>query len=255
MQIDELIINRDYKSFNIVSSGCEVCKSMHHFGPAVRPHWLLHYVTSGFGRFEKEGKVYYLQPGQMFVIPPYVTTYYEADAEHPWSYIWVGFNAEDELPVELPDVLTAPELGSVFESMKRCSELNNGKEAFLLSKVWEMFSILLEKSDNKSDWIDIALNFINNNYHNKISITDVADKVCFDRSYFSSAFKKKMRISPQQYLLKLRMEKAANLIKNSGVRPSVAATSVGYDDIFVFSKAFKKHFGVSPRAYLYDERV
>lgn len=255
MQVEELILNRNYAGFNIVNCGSEECKPLHHFGPAVRQHWLLHYVTSGFGRFEKDGEIYHLQPGQMFVIPPYITTYYEADIDHPWTYIWIGFKADDKLPVELPDILTVPELGTLFESFKQCSGLNNGKEAFLLSKVWEMFSILLEKSDKKSDWIDIALDFINNNYHNKISITDIADKVCFERSYFSSAFKKKMRISPQQYLFKLRMEKAADLIKNGGVKPSVAAFSVGYDDLFLFSKSFKRHFGLSPREYIKSFRL
>ena len=253
MQYTELLINRNYDGFNVVDFGHHDCKPFHSFGPAVRPYWLLHYVTTGFGRFEKEGRVYNLQPGQIFVIPPYVTTYYEADGKKPWNYIWIGFTADSELPMSLPDIITAPELGALFESMKQSSKLSNGKEAFLSAKVWELFSILLEQSKYVDDWVDAALNYINNSYHNKISITDIADKVGFERSYFSSAFKGKIGTSPKQYLLKLRMEKAAILMKSNGVKPSVAAASVGYDDIFVFSKAFKKHFGVSPRAYYSNE--
>lgn len=249
MQYTELLIDKNYDSFNPVDFGYHDCKPSHHFGPAVRQYWLLHYVTSGFGRFEKEGKVYHLQPGQIFVIPPHVTTYYEADSKRPWVYIWIGFTAENSLPIDLPDVITAPELGTLFESMKLCSKMSNGKEAYLSAKIWEMFSILLEQTKQSNDWTDAAISFMNNNYHNPINITEIAKRIGFDRSYFSSAFKKKIGISPQQYLLNLRMEKAAELMLKSGVKPSVAAASVGYDDLFVFSKAFKKHFGVSPRGY------
>lgn len=250
MQYSELLINRNYDSFNVVDFGYENCEPMHHFGPAVRDYCLMHYVTSGFGRFEIEGRVYNLKPGQIFVIPKGVTTYYEADYKKPWNYIWIGFTSNTELPMELPDIITSPELGMLFESMKQCSKMNNGKEAFLSAKVWEMFGILLERTSKSNDWIDAAVSFMNNNYHYRINITDVAEKIGFDRSYFSSAFKNKMGITPQQYLLNIRMEKAADLMLKSGVKPSVAAISVGYEDMFVFSKAFKRHFGVSPREYI-----
>ena len=250
MPYSELLIDRNYDSFNVVDFGYQSCNPSHHFGPAVRSYWLMHYVTSGFGRFEIEGRVYDLQPGQIFVIPQDVTTYYEADAKKPWNYIWVGFTSSQDLPIELPDVITTPELGTLFESLKQCSKMSNGKEAFLSAKVWEIFSILLERTSKSNDWIDAAMSFMNNNYHNGINITDVAEKIGFDRSYFSSAFKKKIGITPQQYLLNIRMEKAADLMLKSGVKPSVAAISVGYEDMFVFSKAFKRHFGVSPREYI-----
>ena len=128
-------------------------------------------------------------------------------------------------------------------------KMKSGKEAFLSGKIWELFAVLLEQTKQSADWIDIAVNFMHNNYHRKLKITDIADKVGFDRSYFSSAFKKRMGMSPQSFLIKLRMEKAATLMLKSDVKPSIAAVSVGYDDIFVFSKAFKKHFGIPPREF------
>ncbi len=250
MQYSELITNKYYQSLNPYDFGFEDCRPSHHFGPAVRPHWLLHYIVSGFGTFIKDGKTYKLGPGQMFIIEPGETTYYEADINKPWNYIWVGFTTEAELPVELPAVLTAPELGKVFEAMKKCSKMGNGKEAYLSGKIWELFAMILAQTKQNEDWLDMAISFMNTNSHNKITIAEIADKVGFDRCYFSTAFKKRKGISPQRFLLNLRMEKAASMMLNSKVKPSVAAVSVGYDDIFVFSKAFKKHFGVSPRSYI-----
>ncbi len=251
----ELIKYKKFSGINPCDFGYEICDPSHHFGPAVRENWLLHYVVSGFGRFEKEGKVFELTPGQIFVIPPGVTTYYEADAKHPWTYIWIGFTATDELPIKIPTVITAPELGEIFEDMKRCSEFESGKEEFLLSKIWEMFSILQKNAQTADEWINNAINYIHQNYHNPITVSDIVDVIGFDRCYFSSIFKKKTGLSPSRYLMKLRMEKAATLMLKSGVKPSVAANSVGYDDIFTFSKVFKKHFGVSPRYYTKDNNV
>ena len=65
----------------------------------------------------------------------------------------------------------------------------------------------------------------------------------------NAIFKKKIGISPQQYLLNRRMNIAASLIKNHNISVSATAYSVGYTDIYTFSKAFKKHFGVAPTKY------
>ena len=246
----EFITNKGYKGFNPYEFGFEDCEPSHHFGPIVRQNWLFHYVVSGFGTFQINGKTYNLGPGQMFVIPPNVASYYEADSKKPWTYIWIGFLTDSELPLNMPDVVNAPELGETFESMKQCFKMKNGKEAFLTGKIWEIFSKVLEQTKPTVDWIDISIDYMNSNCHNKINISDIADKIGFERSYFSSAFKKKVGLSPQQYLIKLRMEKAATMMLKSAIKPSIAALSVGYDDMFAFSKTFKKHFGLSPRDYV-----
>ena len=68
----EIVIDSGYGGLNPVQFGYESCISCHCFGPAVRTHWLLHYVVSGFGSFTREGAVHRLGPGQIFVIPPYM---------------------------------------------------------------------------------------------------------------------------------------------------------------------------------------
>ena len=90
---------------------------------------------------------------------------------------------------------------------------------------------------------------MNVEYVNEITIQQVAEKVNLDRSYFSTLFKAAMGISPQAYLINLRLEKAAELITIYGESPTTAGISVGYPDLYHFSKIFKQHFGCSPRAY------
>jgi hypothetical protein len=83
MIFSDIIINEDYPGINPVSFGCQDCTASHFYGPAVRTHWLLHYVVSGTGIFRRDGQEYALFPGDMFVIPPFLETYYEADAGQP----------------------------------------------------------------------------------------------------------------------------------------------------------------------------
>ena len=60
---------------------------------------------------------------------------------------------------------------------------------------------------------------------------------------------KKIGISPQEYLLSLKMEKACNLLTNLQLSIGDVARQVGYEDQLTFSKIFKKSKGVSPKLY------
>ena len=253
----EIVIDQHYRGYNPVQFGSESCLSGHFFGPSVRTHWLLHYVVYGCGIFVRDDVSYEVKPGDIFVIPPYEETYYEADKKNPWRYIWIGFTTDEDVPEQLQKpVVHCPGAGAVFEDMLRCEMLENGKSAFLTAKIWEMISVLLEGGEPEVDYIKKALNYMKAEYVHGITVQQVAERLNMNRSYFSELFKERMGVSPQQYLIRLRMERAAELLTVYGESPTTAAVSVGYPDIYHFSKMFKQHFGVSPRNYqkAYEKR-
>ena len=245
----EIVIDHGYQGLNPVQFGWEHCKAGHDFGPAVRTHWLLHYVVSGFGEFVREGVTHHIGPGQIFVIPPYVETYYRADEERPWNYIWTGFTTEEIPEVFLNPVIFCPDAGAIFNEMITCGQMENGRSAFLTGCLWKLVGILQERGESKPDYIQKALNYMHSDYANGITIQKVADSVGLNRSYFFSIFSERVGMSPSEYLISLRLSKAAELMSVYGESPSTAAMSVGYEDLAHFSKIFKKHFGVSPREY------
>ena len=59
--------------------GKEECQPGHYFGPAVRPHYLIHVILQGKGIFQRNGVTYTLKRGDAFLIPPMESTYYQAD--------------------------------------------------------------------------------------------------------------------------------------------------------------------------------
>ncbi len=255
MTKSEIVINKNYAGLNPVQFGYEKCEPKHSFGPAVRTHWLLHYIVSGNGYFTRDQKTYTVSDGEIFVIPPLEETYYEADSITPWHYIWIGFEAE-ALPFSLDTaVIHCSGAGRIFNDMLHCSTFENGRSAFLSGKLWELFGLFLEQSDApKSGYVEKAVNRMNSEYMNSISIADIAKQLNIDRSYFSAIFKKSTGLPPQLYLNKLRLERAAELMVKYGQTPSTAAMSSGYSDIYNFSKMFKRHFGLSPREYVKKNR-
>ena len=81
--------------------GSEHCTPGHAYGPAVRPHYLLHVILEGLGRYQYKGETYALQAGDAFLISPAEVTYYQADETNPWSYAWVGFDGQ-----AVPEILS-----------------------------------------------------------------------------------------------------------------------------------------------------
>ena len=97
--------------------GYSTTAPLHSFGPAVRPHYLIHFILNGKGIFQKGDKTYHLETGQGFFIEPDELTFYQADAKEPWEYLWVGFNG-----TMVPELLKQIGLSSsqpVFHCVKR----------------------------------------------------------------------------------------------------------------------------------------
>lgn len=245
------VFNEFYSGLNPLQFGYQQCAPGYGFGPAVRPFWLLHYVISGTGVLHRSGTQYTVSAGEIFVIPPDIETYYEADSVNPWHYIWIGFEYNGNLPhVFNQPVLRIPGAGDIFNEMRRCQSMENGRSAFLSSQIWALIAQTLESGKRQSDYIDKALNYISTSYMNDISVEKLAAQLNLDRCYFSTLFRERVGISPGKYISNYRLEKAAELMTVHGESPSVAAASVGYPDLYHFSKAFKQKYGLSPRNYL-----
>ena len=249
MYESEVVVNKNYQDINPVVFGYETCEKSHHYGPAARTYWLLHFVASGKGLFRIGDREHIVHAGDLFAIPPYTQAYYEADAENPWEYIWIGFTTTTPLPGQFKDVMSLQKAGHIFKSMKKAQDMTSGKTEFLCAKLWELFSVILESEETDFDYIENALSIIHSEYMLGITVQEISDRLNLERTYFSHIFKKSVGVSPKKYLLNHRMKRAAELILGYGQSISSTAMSVGYNDVYVFSKMFKQFHGVSPTQY------
>lgn len=97
--------------------------------------------------------------------------------------------------------------------------------------------------------ISPAFEFIRYNLSNPISTTDMADSVHMSRSYFSRVFSKVTGQSPHDYLIKLRLEMAKQLLATTDMTIKEISGAVGYNSELGFISAFTKNVGTSPGRY------
>lgn len=253
------LLNKGFHDVNPVVCGWQDCDSGYSFGPAIREYYLIHYILDGKGIFEREGTVYSLAKGNMFLIRPHELTYYKADTDNPWSYAWIGFSGA--LAEELVDgsgfdrspVVYSPSTAFIFNNIVTASKLSQSTEIYICGLIFELFARLKEENNANAfaarNYARRAENYIQSNYMHDINVTGIAKMLGIDRRYLYRIFHEYTGTSPQNYLVKYRLGKAAELLRQYGCSVSEAARSCGYKDTFNFSKMFKKEYGISPSEY------
>lgn len=247
--------------------GCSRTEPLHSFGPALKPHFLIHYVLSGKGKFSVQNQEYNLEAGNGFLIVPGELVFYQADEKEPWTYVWVGFSGgqageyvrkmglsgkhpifssdkQEELYACVRNMM-AHNTWSVANNLRR-----NGELAVFLSVIASQVQIReTDDRDRANAYVKKAVEFIQSNYYNPIKVTDIADFVCVNRSYLYTLFESSLGMPPQKFLSTYRITKAAQLLQTTDIPIESIALSCGYKDALVFTKAFKQVKGMSPSIY------
>lgn len=140
-------------------------------------------------------------------------------------------------------------LNHYTETLTACTSLtslkNILKEAFKALMTSTPAPISSEKKE-----IQEVLYYIHTHYKMKLSLEHLALSVNLNSSYLCRLFKQEVGISIFNYINKIRMEKAAQLIKaNKGIYIKEIAMSVGIDDPFYFTRKFKEYYGKNPTDY------
>lgn len=94
-----------------------------------------------------------------------------------------------------------------------------------------------------------ALQYMEDNYGEQISLPDIARAAGLNASYLSRLFKKETGESITGHLTRLRIERAKELLKDDSLRLRDIAEAVGFNDVSYFSNTFKKTAGISPTEF------
>ncbi|MBQ8510252.1 MAG: AraC family transcriptional regulator [Clostridia bacterium] len=243
------IRDRHFTDLNPVVLGWEHCLPGHTFGPAIRDHYLLHYVVSGSGQFKTIRGQYGLTSGQIFLIRPGEITTYNASEDDPWYYIWIGFNGKLAPALDsLPDILT-PRDCNIIPAMLRCERLDRMREEYLAGQLFLLLADLLGETaaahPDIGGYTERAANYIEKNYMRPLPVEKLADDMNINRRYLSRIFKRDYGVTLKEYITAVKMKHARNFL-TAGYSVGQAAAMAGYADVFNFSKMFKKFYGVSP---------
>jgi len=94
-----------------------------------------------------------------------------------------------------------------------------------------------------------AVSYIAENYNRDISLETVADKVYINPHYFSELFKKNLGTGFSEYITRMRIEKAKELLLIPEFKVKEISEMIGYRDSSYFIRVFKKSTGESPSVY------
>lgn len=255
-----------YEDLRFYEIGHQKCEPGYDFGPIIRDKYILHYVVRGKGHLEMDGQIFPVESKQAFVIPAGVLSYYQADMEEPWEYIWLQFHGPKAVEILQKAGLTrnAP----VFAPIASCTELESCLFAMLdnpfseystMGRLYEFFQQLINLSsytpldygreDAGLSYVRTVIQYIHEKYSEPIHIQEIADYCGLDRSYLGKLFKSATGKTPQRYLIEHRMKRAKELLWKTDLPIRHVGFSVGYNDPLAFSKVFKQETGWSPTEY------
>ncbi len=109
---------------------------------------------------------------------------------------------------------------------------------------------LIEKNTVENRYVKLALEYLEDHYNDTdFSIARLAEQISMSEGYISRLFKSETDTGINNYLIRYRIRKAMDFLKDPQVKVYEVAEKVGYQDIAYFSNTFKKLVGKSPSEY------
>lgn len=250
----------------VYSCGVQRCAPCHSWGPAVRDHYLIHYILSGRGVVSFNGKEHRLSVGDGFLVVPSQLVAYSADKNEPWTYSWVGFNGSDaKRLMEQTGLLdgepffhydTDNRLERLLTDVCNASGSSPSEEArmesgllLFLAALMDQFGKPVQPRESGYEYVKKAIKFIDYNYSGDITVGSMAASAGISRSHLYRLFMQYISMPPNEYLMRYRIGKAAGLLESGNLTVGEAAYSTGFSDQLYFSRVFRKYMGVPPSRY------
>ncbi|MDT8977212.1 AraC family transcriptional regulator [Paenibacillus sp. chi10] len=245
----------------------------HKVGPKLYDYYLLHHIMEGKGKFSTETKTYELQAGDAFLIAPGRLVSYESDAAQPWKYCWIAFqgSSADDLVgragfseqtpiIRADDHMDVPyqmkHITAAFQERSVAADLiAHGYLHLIMAKYAGIQRQLddtnrLRPESEMQQTVRQAIQMMSTQYAHPLSIEHIAESLGYSRAYFSRIFKRITDMTPVTFLLKLRIDKGRQLLRE---RPDLTvehiAASVGIPDALYFSRQFRRFYGQPPTTY------
>lgn len=234
----------------------------------VLKEYQLVYIARGSGIFEAEnmGKLI-VEAGTVFLLFPNIWHRYKPSEDQGWEEYWVGFEGDYAEYLMKQDCFNAEtslihmgfntEFINVFirliETLKfegvAFSQISSCLTIHLLGLVYAS-ALLKEQSGNRKEQIINNIKYkIHEQSSEAIDLEALATQHHVSYAWFRAAFKEVVGLSPGQYHLNLKIDKACRMLKETSLSISEISFVNGFESEQHFSRIFKKKVNLSPSAY------
>ncbi|HBG27081.1 MAG TPA: hypothetical protein DDX75_08315 [Phycisphaerales bacterium] len=250
----------------IIFGGFEKCAPDFEIRRRTYPYYVIEIPTAGKCTLKIGSKQHLLANNTIAGFTPGLPHHYIADKANPMEHIFIvftGSHARDlfnAAGLKKGDCLKLKKSGDILYLAQAI--LKKGLEKSIHSHQLccsYLRTLLLEQSaefDLSESKQVASLNtysrckkYIDENFSQIFLPSQVADKCGINIRYMSRLFKKHAGITPQSYIMRLKLNKAANLLLISNLSAKAISDQLGFTDQYHFSRTFKKFHGLSPLFY------
>lgn len=231
---------------------------------------MLIYCVAGKGWYIISGKKYEIKENQFVIIPPHTPYSFGAEEQDPWTIYWMHFRGKlipsflpsHSLPLTiLPcDHSRMQDRIELFEEIYSCYALGYIKEymtysstclyLFLASFLWvEQYRHSQIPSLKEYPFSSKVIHYMQENLEKDLSLAQFAAYFKYSPSHFSLLFNKETGVSPINYFIRLKVQKACQYIALTNLKLNEIATKLGFEEPAYFTRVFTKIMGISPSAY------
>ncbi|MDY0394560.1 helix-turn-helix domain-containing protein [Virgibacillus halophilus] len=238
------------------------------------PQLIFQYTVSGEGRLEVHGKVHKLKPGQGFLImAPGPYRYWQEPSQKFWEFkfitlslgltsLWSSIIKQNGHIINFGNFKNQNDVLTYWEYIYGLACSDAIKNVYTSSSLAYCFLMELQR------WVDRApeeralsrpirdcMTFIQKNFHKSIGLREMTLASGVSKYHLIRLFKENLGESPVQYLIKLRIKKAVQLIIDTSDSMENIAIQCGFSSGNYFAKVFKKWMKVSPSDFRQDALV
>ena len=250
----------------VEETGAQRCFLGQCSGPESREYYLLLQVLAGNGHIVIGKHSYSVSMNDVILFYPGDHVSFLSDGEVPLEYAWVGFKggdaqmllAQTDFSRQRPLIHFAGDkpFSQNLLALYNCHGYHAPDSVNMTAYLYLFFGELMQgsrskrlKSDSVQSLLEAAIDYITQNYHEPLTLTQLADAVNASSSWLYRSFIRYMQISPMRYLCEYRIERSLYLLQDNSMSISSVAYAVGFHDPFYFSKVFKSVKNCSPTVY------
>jgi AraC-like DNA-binding protein len=253
------------KDLAVVCGGREKCAPDFNLDRSNYPFNFIKYTVRGKGVVASNTMTSPLQSGSLSGFCAGVPHHYEAAPEEPMEHIFLTFLGSESKDLMQKSGLRKRGVITVHDPVETLmlfeAILHAGmvKQPFSQTICCYYLRILLLRqaaSDHASKTHSVSFttfnkckNYIDRHFSENICMSDVAEVCDINVKYMASLFKRYSDNTPHEYLMKIKLNKAANMLLNTSLTIKNIAGQIGLLDQYHFSRNFKQYYGLSPKRY------
>lgn len=251
--------------------------SSYHFRPnngRILEEFQMVYVYEGCGFFESQSiPRQKIEAGTVILLFPGERHNYAPDPLSGWSEYWIGFRGRIAERIVAAGFFTrrnailnigiSNSLISLYrDAINLADKENIGSQQILSGIATHMLGIVSYKYKNygngknrSEEIINDALYLMREGVHHSLRAEDIADSLGVGYSWFRQAFKRVTGIAPTQYISRLLISRAKEIIVSEQRSISEIAYSLGFESVGQFSTLFRKIEGITPRQFRDENKL